>query len=83
MLTAEWLHLVLYISTENQNDRQNIIILFVNMCSRYLGLRLGSIFFGIQTSKIANVCYILKNLQGQMKENLPELYLPYQILVIF
>ncbi len=28
MLTAEWLRLVLYFSTEYDNSRQNIIILF-------------------------------------------------------
>jgi hypothetical protein len=28
MLTAEWLHLVLYFSTGYDNSRQNIIILF-------------------------------------------------------
>ncbi len=52
MLTAEWLHIVLYFSIEYHNSKQNIIIMlrkyFVEICE----LSLAKSLFEINTYKI-------------------------------
>jgi hypothetical protein len=58
LLTAGWLHLVLYFSTEYHNSRQNIIIVFLkNLVDIWdLGVRLGQVFLGFHKSKL--VCSV-------------------------